>query len=190
MRLVIQDATGTVIYERFGMSGNGTYTIPASAIGGPVLDALKISVFDFNCTTSACTTSTVAVSASRSVVYMPRALTAGPSCAIGSSVRVDFAPNNCMKLDVAHAVSRPERVELFPNPATSSATLKFRTATSGQVQLVVTDMLGKIVYAHGDILSSGAHQHMINVSGWAKGMYFLNISNASGEAPRMKLVVE
>jgi len=191
MRLVVFDATGIVIYERLGLAGNGIYTIPGYAMAGPILQAIDVLAYDFNCTTSACTGSTVAVAAVRTVTYGARTLSANPACTIGTSIKVEFAPNGCTKLDVENVqqVSAPV-AELYPNPASGTATLKFTTTQSGNVRFKFTDMLGRTVMVREATYGAGEHRQLIDVRSWAKGVYFLNIDKGQNSAERMKFVVE
>jgi hypothetical protein len=191
MRIVVQDAAGLVIYERFGIAGNGTYSIPSYAMSGNILQALKIAVFDYNCNLTACTGSTVSVNAVRNVVFGARAASASAGCIIGTSIKVEFAPSGCTKLDVeSTSTAMADAAELFPNPTSGMATLKFTTTSTARISLKVTDMLGKTILFREDTYNPGRHQQAIDVRSWAKGVYFLNIGNGRTSAERLKLVVE
>jgi hypothetical protein len=191
MRLVVQDAANLVVYERFGLLGNGTYIIPGSAISGEILQSLKVSVLDYNCTNTACTASAATLGATRTVTYAARPASIDPSCAIGTSIKVEFAPTACTRLDVETAAqASAPRAELFPNPASGFATLAFTTTSTGKARLKVTDMLGKIILTEESSYAPGRHQQMIDVRSWARGVYFVNIGNLQGSGERLKLVVE
>jgi hypothetical protein len=189
LRLVIQDGSGLVLYERFGVPGNGTYIIPGSAINGPILQSLKVSAFDYNCSSSACTTATAALSAVRNVTYPAHPASINPACAIGTSVKVDFAPGGCTKLGVETAKAGASAL-LYPNPATASATLQFTATGAGAFRLKVMDMLGRTVHTQQAFLQAGEHRQVIDVRNWAKGVYFLNIGSEQSAAEQLKLVVE
>jgi hypothetical protein len=190
MRLVIQDGTGLVLFERFGTPGNGTYIVPASAINGPILQALKVSAFDYNCSSSACTSVTASLSAVRNVTYEAHQASINPACAIGTSVKVDFAPGGCTKLSVEPAKAGLSGAVLYPNPASASVTLQFTTTGAGNVQLKVVDMLGRTVHTGQSFLTAGQHRQVIDLRTLAKGVYFLNVSGEQSAAERLKLVVE
>jgi hypothetical protein len=191
MRLAVFDATGIAIYERFGLVGNGSYTIPGYAMAGPILQALDVLAYDFNCTTTTCTASSVTIGAVRTVTYGARPLSANPACSIGTSIKVEFAPNACTKLDVEHiqAAATPA-AQLYPNPASGTATLKFTTTQSGNVRFKFTDILGRTVMMREASYGAGEHQQLVDVRSWAKGVYFLNIDKGHNATERMKLVVE
>ncbi len=189
MRIVIHNFSGVAIYERFGLAGNGTYTIPASAIAGPILQPLQITVFDFNCSTTACSTANVSVSATRNVTYAARPLSASPACAIGTPIKVDYAPTACTQLGLdAEAIVK--HAALYPNPASRTVTLTYATRGTGDVQLKVRDMLGKTILSQEASRNAGQHQQVIDVSTWAKGIYLLNISSGSAGTESLRLVVE
>ncbi len=197
LRIVILDAIGYVIYESAGLSGNGTYSIPAAAINGDFLAAMKVIAMDYNCITNStgntttCTSSSARVDVARKQVYGAHPLKAAPAaCGAGTAIRVDFAPSGCTKLAANTAVPAAPEATLFPNPASGSTTLRFNALVAGSYSWKVTDMLGKTLFASEGTYSTGTHEARIDVRGWAKGVYFVRIGAAGGEVGGMKLVVE
>lgn len=83
------------------------------------------------------------------------------------------------------AVNRNPAVSIYPNPASSSATITFE-GMSGTVNLRITDALSKTVYSQANIPANASKT--INVKGMAAGMYFVKVEN-NGKQLIRKLVV-
>jgi PKD repeat protein len=79
---------------------------------------------------------------------------------------------------------------LYPNPATSAATIDLNLAKAGTVSIKLIDITGKIiaVIAEGNF-EEGMHQFTFDVSSLAKGIYFTRIS-ASDKLSTIKLMVD
>lgn len=72
-------------------------------------------------------------------------------------------------------------IDLYPNPVNSRLYIDFRIALSGNVDLLVYDVLGNVVSQ--DIISgntSSSTTHSIDVSGLKKGMYLVRIHTGLG----------
>jgi len=199
MRLVITNASGTVIYEAFGLTGNGTYQIPASAMQGDWLQGMTVFAFDFNCTvssggsglTTTCTTSTsTGFSASRKVVYGNRIPTMSVGCAIGNSIKVDFSPNACTKLAVNSSNSPIDGLELFPNPATQMVSLRFSSAQATKMEIRITDILGKQIATQEIAVQSGKQERMIDIHNWARGVYIVHVTGLDIQDATLRLIVQ
>lgn len=75
-------------------------------------------------------------------------------------------------------------IMVSPNPATHLASLSFYASNSGQTELVVTDMLGRIV-SHMDVsYKAGSNTFQLDVSSLVGGMYILSI-----QSRQIKLIV-
>jgi PKD repeat protein len=83
------------------------------------------------------------------------------------------------------ADSRTADVNIYPNPASSSATIAFSGMT-GTVNLRITDALSKTIYSQANIPVSTTK--IINVKGMPAGMYFVMIEN-NGKQLIRKLIV-
>ncbi|MDX1904320.1 MAG: GEVED domain-containing protein [Thermonemataceae bacterium] len=78
-------------------------------------------------------------------------------------------------------------VELYPNPATTSATIRL-AGNDGETNTVqIFDMAGRNVYS-ANVESNKNHE--LDLSRFEKGLYLINISTASGVVERKKLVVQ
>ncbi|WP_108803985.1 T9SS type A sorting domain-containing protein [Aquimarina sp. Aq107] len=75
-------------------------------------------------------------------------------------------------------------LSLFPNPSSDVFNIQWRNANN--VSYTVTDLAGKLI-ASRNAVSSSENTTQINLSGFAKGMYFLNV-NLDGVEETMKLI--
>jgi hypothetical protein len=67
-----------------------------------------------------------------------------------------------------------QQVSVFPNPASKDLTVNINTGTSEVLSIKLINALGTVVYSK-NISTTGKLNHVINVSGFAEGMYFLNV---------------
>lgn len=81
---------------------------------------------------------------------------------------------------------RPEEVQLhgsFPNPARTTATIRYELPEALPVRLSVYDILGRHVTTLVDRRKDGGrHQHTVDVSGLASGTYFVRLHTGEGVA--------
>ncbi|SEL96261.1 Por secretion system C-terminal sorting domain-containing protein [Aquimarina amphilecti] len=75
-------------------------------------------------------------------------------------------------------------LSLFPNPSSDIFNIQWRNANN--VSYTVTDLAGKLIASRKDVNSS-ENTAQINLSNFAKGMYFLNV-NLNGVEETMKLI--
>lgn len=178
LTIVVEDAAGNVIYRKTGLAGNGTYSIPViSTIDNP-LQALNVSAFDFNCSNSStCVASSLSLSVTRSVVYASiPANTFAPVCAVGKSVQLGFAPENCQPpTNLEQQEYQNGYFSVYPNPASKAAVIKFYAAANGTADLKITDMLGKTILSQRFACKQGDNELSIDVRNWVKGVYFISL---------------
>lgn len=195
MRIFIADVNGLVIYQSQDLPGNGSYDIPDSLIAGDFLQGMDIVAFDYNCVTNVntfsttCVSSQCNVSAQRKVVFGAHPAKLTTDCALGQSIRVDWAPAGCTQLSVA-----PEQfisgMKVLPNPASSSATLHFSLAQGADLQWIMSDMAGRVILRGGGYYGAGTQQARINLQSVARGIYVISLSEGGANAQRTKLIVE
>lgn len=70
----------------------------------------------------------------------------------------------------------------FPNPASEVVTLSFNTEEAQNIQCKIVDMSGKVVYQNNFEHNGGPFSETINVSSFAKGIYFINLETKTGKA--------
>ncbi len=78
---------------------------------------------------------------------------------------------------------------VYPNPATDKATVKFSTASAGQYQIEVIDVLGQRVLSTEGTAVEGINMIDLDLNNVAKGVYLLNIMSGD-QRDQIKLVVE
>lgn len=77
------------------------------------------------------------------------------------------------------------KMEVFPNPASENITVKFSAATSGNLSVILTDMVGREVATASQITNNSA---TIPVSGLSSGLYVVQVINGNERTTR-KVVV-
>lgn len=81
-------------------------------------------------------------------------------------------------------------LSLYPNPAHGSITVKMNAADRLNVILSITDLNGRTVLSHNDVLKKGITELSIPLDGLAKGVYVLAASDASGIIGTRSFVVQ
>lgn len=80
--------------------------------------------------------------------------------------------------------------ELFPNPASNSATLVITSTERNQASVKIYNSIGKLVsQSSNDLPNAGAHRINLNLEKFSKGIYFVNV-NINGRTATQKLIVE
>ncbi len=74
-------------------------------------------------------------------------------------------------------------VKMYPNPA--NGYVNIRTEKAGSYQLLISDIIGKIIYN-----SSFNDKIQIPVPDWNKGIYFVQVISENGFKATQKLLVE
>lgn len=194
MRIVVTDSANRAYYEAPRSAGNGTYTIPDTALGDNFSKAMIVRAFDmemYDSSGSSYIRKVYAnVSARRVVRYAARAPRFIAACSIGSSLKVDFAPQNCTKLGLGSAALEAGSISLYPNPAKDKATLRFIMRKGGSVRYSITDMPGRKVIAHEIFADGGEHRITIETAKLSTGVYFLTLAGTDGTAHHIRFVVE
>ncbi|MCX6275194.1 MAG: T9SS type A sorting domain-containing protein, partial [Bacteroidetes bacterium] len=79
--------------------------------------------------------------------------------------------------------------EVYPNPATEKATLKFTAASASQVHLNMTSVLGQSVMTTEVAATEGINMIDLDLNNLAKGVYMLNIMSGDNNE-QIRVVVE
>ena len=77
---------------------------------------------------------------------------------------------------------------VYPNPTKDFATINFDLNQSCDVQLEITDMTGKVVFANNLINVSGVKSINVNVDNMNNGIYFVNLKS-NGHVISQKLTI-
>lgn len=75
---------------------------------------------------------------------------------------------------------------IFPNPAQSEVSLQIPGTASGAVQLMITDVTGRVVLLEN--LTGTENVHTLNTEGWSKGLYLVQVTR-NGQMAVKRLVV-
>ncbi len=198
LMLVGYGRNGQVVkFRADGLPGNGVYTLPLDKLDNS-LSACEIHAFDFNCTSStSCTSSTVNISATRTVTYPAiTSILLDKVCVVGSSVQLGFAPTDCELVNGSgNGIATTGSVvgaslNVYPNPASKSVTVQFYANASGTAQIKVTDMLGKVIEIREVPYYNVDNLVQIDVHSWAKGVYSLSFDDGAGTRQNVKLIVQ
>ncbi|MBS1773729.1 MAG: zinc-dependent metalloprotease [Bacteroidetes bacterium] len=94
--------------------------------------------------------------------------------------------DSCIPVTAIRPVySNSGNVSLYPNPANTAFTLLYDVVNAGEIEIKVTDMLGKVVYIQMAYSRVGNNKLDIYINNWAKGVYFVSVGTESA-----KLVVQ
>ncbi|MBK9329371.1 MAG: T9SS type A sorting domain-containing protein [Sphingobacteriales bacterium] len=77
---------------------------------------------------------------------------------------------------------------IFPNPAADAINVSIQSKQPGEIQLRIVNMNGIEIYGKKISVLRSEWQHTINVSGYAKGMYILELTDKEGMATEKFLV--
>ncbi|MGN6569330.1 MAG: Omp28-related outer membrane protein [Flavipsychrobacter sp.] len=83
-------------------------------------------------------------------------------------------------LGVTNVTAGINAVRLFPNPATEQSTLTFGLQESSNVQITVTDVVGRTVYTAAQQMSAGNQQVTIPTANLTPGLYNVKLQTAKG----------
>ena len=128
------------------------------------------------------TISLSAYSGNPEVLFMFVTLSAG-----GNNLYVDDVSVNDGGVSVEE-ISSPASLNVFPNPASGQAGVSFYAGKNEQAAIQLSDLQGRQVMEKLIAATEGINSTTIDVSGLAKGIYFLEMNIASGREKR-KLVV-
>jgi len=85
--------------------------------------------------------------------------------------------------EVSVEEAKIESLQLFPNPSNGLVTI---SATQTLAQVNIMNSVGQII----ETLKTSEEHIQFNVSDWSKGVYWVNVVDASGAQEMMKLVVQ
>ena len=71
-------------------------------------------------------------------------------------------------------------VSVFPNPAANSANVNITMTQNENVNMIITNALGQIVYNEAMTLDAGSHDIKLNTENWAGGLYSINLTTPKG----------
>lgn len=80
-------------------------------------------------------------------------------------------------------------MKIYPNPASNNVTIVVASKEVANANLVVTNLMGQVVYTQNVSLETGSNQYSLNVSNFSAGFYLVNIRTNAGSTTQ-KLIVE
>jgi len=84
----------------------------------------------------------------------------------------------------------PQYVSLYPNPAHQDFNMKFYAVKNAVITIKVVDVVGKATMLKYVQAKEGENDVTVDISGWSKGVYFVQLQSANEQYESVKLVVE
>jgi hypothetical protein len=114
------------------------------------------------------------------IVYGPF----GAGDAVNYFVSSAFSPAVRMSFEASLSVKENDALSSFnvyPNPATEKVSIDFSLTTASPIELTITDLSGKQVYASSlGNKAAGSHTVDVRTSTFAEGIYVVNFKTANG----------
>lgn len=101
---------------------------------------------------------------------------------------IGFTADQFIRVGVNEVAKNISNVQVYPNPATSEATINFNMSKAGNVVLQIVNMLGQTVYSSRIDAVAGANTTKIDVASYKAGMYFYTMI-ANGQKTTGKISV-
>lgn len=80
-------------------------------------------------------------------------------------------------------------MKVYPNPATDLVNINFSSKNAENATIVVTNLLGQVVYNSAFATNEGVNNFQLNVSSYNAGLYIINIKTTTGVSSQ-KLIVK
>jgi len=97
-------------------------------------------------------------------------------------------PNSGACYDEPPLVIADFAVSISPNPIQGTAILKVQSKFNVEVQIQVTDMVGRLMGVQKAMLNYGINTISLHTGGWASGIYNLTLTTADGNKVSKRLV--
>lgn len=94
---------------------------------------------------------------------------------------VSVSPSFVSSGESSQLVTTTGKAALYPNPAKNFATVSFTAAERGWYLLQLTDASGKLLLNRQTLAVKGQNTITLNVSSYAKGSYFVRLTNKDGK---------
>ncbi len=105
-------------------------------------------------------------------------------------VKIPVADLACSAIGIKENTEAVSNVSLYPNPATTTATLSFTVAHPAKVDIAIYNAIGQNIATFSNQLTvAGTHTLNINTANYKQGIYFVN-STINGKKFSQKLVIE
>lgn len=120
-------------------------------------------------------------------------ITDSNGCSYGYSITLTTNTADSCKIitgSVNNIANAPQYVSLYPNPAHQNFSMKFFTEKAATVTIKVVDVVGKTTMLKTYAAKQGENDVTVDINGWTKGVYFVQIQSANEEYETVKLIVE
>ncbi|MBK7695558.1 MAG: T9SS type A sorting domain-containing protein [Saprospiraceae bacterium] len=103
----------------------------------------------------------------------------------GASKLENMSTVNCTRLTGNSFTN----ISTYPNPAHDLINIAMTSAENRNANLIILDVLGKVIYSAGMDLLAGENKVQVDCSTWAKGVYFVQV-RSSDSSMSATIVVE
>ncbi len=172
--ITIPEPAGTISGKDTVCQGKGDYNYQIPQIAGATNYEWTLPAGAF--ITSGMGTNEIVVSYSLMALSGNLMVKGTNDCGYGSESTLFIQVNNCTGIQSATLKSA---VQIFPNPVDGVLTIKIASNESRLI-LTLTDAGGKLVYSEIFENITNSFVKKLNMSGFSKGTYLLQLSNGSG----------
>jgi hypothetical protein len=102
---------------------------------------------------------------------------------------VHFGMENTLDVEQFEIEAATNKIIAVPNPMTTQTELQFMAKQSEDVQLVVYDQVGKVVYIHKVKAENGQNKVSLNRNNLRPGLYFCKIDSRENTYKTLKLII-
>lgn len=98
--------------------------------------------------------------------------------------------DSCGNATSVAPVAQQQYVSIYPNPANNNVMMKFFANSTSDMNIRLTDVMGRVVKQTKVHASSGENNVTINVTDIPSGMYYIQLSSNTEQFAGVKLVVQ
>lgn len=113
-------------------------------------------------------------------------LKSGPTTIITGNGQYGLGENKWYKTAINAGIATSDinisNVTVYPNPASNAANINVEMAQNENVNIIIVNALGQIVYNETKSLDAGSHNISLNTENWASGLYNINMTTSKGSA--------
>jgi hypothetical protein len=81
----------------------------------------------------------------------------------------------CLLVGIEEIKNATSSFNVYPNPASDLLNVQFEAKFNSIATIKVYDVTGRIVFEQKQVALNGINKHLINTSGFMKGMYMLEV---------------
>lgn len=91
-------------------------------------------------------------------------------------------------LSSIESVLNTNSLSVYPNPTANKTTVEFEMKSQSKVEFVLMNAIGQRIWSKSTDLNAGLQQENIDVSGFANGLYFLQLKTEQGMITKQLLI--